>query len=67
MCFGGSSPPAPTPAPAPPTRDDASVKAAQAAEDARMRKMRGRQASILTSSQGDTEEANTKTKSLLGS
>lgn len=65
MCMGGSTPSVTTPA-APPSTSDADVKAAAAAEEARLRKARGRQASILTSPSGDTTDADTTKKTLLG-
>ena len=66
--FGVSSPspPAVTPAPPIPTDDTAEVQAAKQAEADRIRKLKGRKSTILTSGQGVTGEAETGKKSLLG-
>jgi len=65
--FGSSpSPPAVTPAPAPPTVNDAEVKAAKAKEAEILRKQKGRSATILTGGLGVQEQAETQRKTLLG-
>ena len=53
--FSPSSPPVPPPLPPIPTRDDEAVRRRKAEELARRRR-RGRKATILTGSAGDTGE-----------
>ena len=65
--FGGSkSPPPVYYAPAPPTENDAEIKAAKVKEEEILRKQRGRAATLLTSGLGVTEQAPTQKKTLLG-
>jgi len=63
---GSSSPPAVTPAPPIPTDNTAEVLAVKQKEEDRIRKLKGRKSTILTSGQGATGEAETRKKSLLG-
>lgn len=58
-------PAAPPPAEAPPSRVDPSV--IQSEERERIRRRRGRAATLLTSSQGDPTAPNVGVKTLLGS
>ena len=68
MSFFGSrsSPPAITPAPPIPTETAPEAVAASTAEADRIKKMKGRKSTILTSSQGAPGVAETGKKSLLG-
>ncbi len=62
-----SSPPPIKPAPPPiPTDNTAEVEARRKAERERIRKMRGRKATILTGGRGMSGDAETGRKSLLG-
>lgn len=59
-------PPPPPPAPAPPTEDQAAKRLQAQQEAGRIRKGQGYAATILTSGQGDTSQATTYKKTLLG-
>ena len=66
--FGGSSPPPPPVPPAPPIPeiDDGSAALKAEEEKRRIRKMKGRKSTILTSAQGVEGEARVRGKTLLG-
>jgi len=61
-----SPPKPPPPPPPPPTRDDPEVNAEAQAKRKRVLSQKGRQSTILTGALGDTSEANTGKKTLLG-
>ena len=61
--FGGQKAPAPAPTP---TRSDAEVKAASEKERKRLLAKQGRRSTVKTGGQGDTSEAPTAKKKLLG-
>lgn len=63
---GGDAPPAVAPAPPPPTINDTSVADAAAAERLRQQRAAGRASTDLTGGTGDTTEAPTAKKVLLG-
>lgn len=54
------------PAPPPPTDNSAEVRDAAEAERVRTQMMRGRASTVLTGGEGDTSEAETAKKKLLG-
>ena len=57
MCFGGSTPDAPPPPKAPPSKSDAEIQDAAAAQRARLRLRKGRQGTFLTSGPGVAGDA----------
>lgn len=61
-----SAPKAPPPAPPPPTMEDPAVQDAAKKEQEAARKARGRAATVLAGVEGDTSEAPTEKKRLLG-
>lgn len=63
---GESSPPPPPPPPPPPTLEDPEIEAARAAERVRLRRKKGRRATILTSPLGLQEKAPVQKQPLLG-
>ena len=66
--MGGRAPsiPAIEPAPPLPKETDPEIEVKKKAEEERVRKMKGRKSTILTSAQGVTEEATVGKKTLLG-
>jgi len=60
MCLPSAPkpPPAPEPPEPPPTRDDPVINMEATAKRKRLLAMKGRRSTILTSSSGDTEDAN---------
>lgn len=62
----GGKPKAPKPPPPPPKPEDPEIAAARALERQRLKRRRGRLATILTSQLGDTTRPNVARKRLLG-